>query len=82
MTADINAIMVGYEGMRDMLNSIYGQPESQQVAEAPPAPDPASTQFISTAPTVKVVNQSAANLPPLTPEAFDRMFSDPIGKPN
>lgn len=85
MTADINAIMVGYEGMRDMLTSIYGRPEQQQVGEALPSPAPEPVPppvFISTAPMVKVVNQSADNLPKLTPEAFDRMFSGLIGKPN
>lgn len=68
MHADMNAVMVGYYGMRDMIDAIFGN-------HAQPSPQPI-------VPVAQVVNQSSENLPKLTPEAFDRMFADHKGKPN
>lgn len=78
MTSDMNAIMVGYLGMRDMLDSIYGKAEP--AAEAPPPPKP---KPVPPPPAVvPVINTPVDKLLPLTPEAFDRMFGGPTGKLN
>lgn len=71
MTADMNAILVGYRGTRDLLDSIFGKSETKP---EPTKPLPK--------PVVQVVNQSSDNLPKLTPTDFDRMFSGLKGKPN
>lgn len=77
MTSDMNAIMVGYLGMRDMLDSIYGKAEPAAQAPQPPQPKPAPPPAV-----VPVINTPVEKLLPLTPEAFDRMFGGPKGKLN
>lgn len=79
MYSDINAIMVGYRGMRDMLDSIFGKAEAERMpARPPPPPKPAVAPITlenwNTVPT--------ESLPKLSAASFDAMFGKSTGKPN
>jgi len=91
MTADMNSILVGYQGAQDMLSAIYGKPKHQAEEEAEAVtvdleqqPGSLSTkpQHISSssqkpAPVTlaPVIVELPETLPPLTASAFDRMFA-------
>lgn len=84
----MNSIMVGYQGMRDMLTSVFGK---GKVADGPeeqsePAAGMEMPRFISTAPKPKevpVVTAATEKMPKLSPDAFDKMFGATLkGKPH
>jgi hypothetical protein len=78
LTADMNAIMVGYKGNQEMLGAIHGKPQSTEEHEsAEPAPQSGPPARRQPAPTeVPVVLAPVQKLQPLTPSAFDKMFGD------
>lgn len=72
MTSDMNSIMVGYQGTRDMLRAVHGIGEDEQPAHQPGPPRRVKRQ--APALEVPVIVGPVENLPKLTPAAFDKMF--------
>jgi hypothetical protein len=73
--SDMNSVLVGYQGMQDLLRAVFGGEKPE-----PPAPPP--PQRPAPLPVPIIVNTPTEKLPKLTPAVFDRMFANVKGKPN
>lgn len=70
IAADMNSIMVGYQGTREMLEAIHGKREE----ETGPPQQPGAQTLRPAPKVVPVTTVAVEKLPPLTPAAFDKMF--------